>query len=156
MVNTTQNDETPSPSPRVKVDELLAKCHDLLSELEDFQKFLVEQKKEHVVEIRQFRNSVASELKSLERVCFPPPVSDQPDTNRPTARIRRPNRRTHNSHSSLLQPPLLQCRLDRRKSKQRPRSIQQALLLGTACERQERPQRDDENEETFRARGYSR
>ena len=62
--------DPPTPSPVTSVDTLLAKCHELLGELEDFRKFLVEQKKEHTVELRQFRNSVTSELKSLERVCI--------------------------------------------------------------------------------------
>ena len=71
MVNDANYEQTAALQPVAKSDQLLAQCRDLLSELEDFQKFLVEQKKEHVVEIRQFRNSVASELKSLERVCTP-------------------------------------------------------------------------------------
>jgi hypothetical protein len=54
--------------PAINADELLAKCQKLLNELEECHKFLAEQKKDHVVEIRQFRNSVASEFKSLERV----------------------------------------------------------------------------------------
>ena len=50
------------------VEDLLAKCHALLDELEEFRTFLVERKKEHTVELRQFRSSVQSELKSLEKV----------------------------------------------------------------------------------------
>ena len=57
--------------PSITVDELLDKCHALLNELEQFRVFLVERKKEHTIEIRQFRNSVVSELKSLERVFDP-------------------------------------------------------------------------------------
>lgn len=68
MIDDANDDQIAAPQPVVRVDELLAGCHDLLKELEDFQKFLVVQKKEHVVEIRQFRNSVVSELKSLEKV----------------------------------------------------------------------------------------
>lgn len=51
----------------------------MLSELEEFRVFLSEQKKENIVDIRQFHNSVRSELKSLEKVghfphgcCSPP------------------------------------------------------------------------------------
>ena len=53
----------------VLVEDLLKRCRDLLRELEEFKTFLVEQKKENAVELRQFYNSVASELKSLEKVC---------------------------------------------------------------------------------------
>ncbi|MCJ1247738.1 hypothetical protein MMC30_004953 [Trapelia coarctata] len=74
MVN---DNEIAAPQPAFNVDELLAKCHDLLNELEDFQKFLVEQKKEQVVEIRQFRNSVASEIKSLERLSAADPTAER-------------------------------------------------------------------------------
>lgn len=52
----------------VLVEDLLRRCHDLLNELEGFKTFLQEQKKENAVELRQFCNSVASELKSLEKV----------------------------------------------------------------------------------------
>ena len=50
------------------VENLLAKCHTLLNELEEFRTFLAERNKEHTVELRQFRSSVLSELKSLEKV----------------------------------------------------------------------------------------
>ena len=52
----------------VLADDLLTRCHQMLSELEEFKVFLSEQKKEHIVDIRQFHNSVLSELKSLEKV----------------------------------------------------------------------------------------
>ena len=60
-------------TPKVKssvatVEDLLARCHALLNELEEFRTFLAERKKEHTVELRQFRSSVQSELKSLEKV----------------------------------------------------------------------------------------
>lgn len=54
------------------VEDLLKRCHDLLNELEGFKTFLQEQKKEHAVELRQFCNSVASELESLKKVGGPP------------------------------------------------------------------------------------
>jgi len=102
MVDDANDDENTAPQSTVNVNELLAKCHDLLDELEDFQKFLVEQKKEHVVEIRQFRNSVASELKSLERVCITPPNKTISMLTSHPAVGRRPHRRTHNPHPPLL------------------------------------------------------
>ena len=74
MLNKTDLNQGHAPSPAVSVDGLLAQCHDLLKELEQFQAFLVERKKEHTVELRQFRNSVTSELRSLERVCKLPLV----------------------------------------------------------------------------------
>ncbi len=52
----------------VRVEDLLHNCHALLNELEAFRTFLVQRRKEHTVEIRQFRNSVQAELKSLEKV----------------------------------------------------------------------------------------
>ena len=67
----TSNDEVQSSSSAARVDDLLARCHNLLNELEQFQTYLVERKKEHTVELRHFRNSVLSELKSLERVRIP-------------------------------------------------------------------------------------
>lgn len=51
------------------VEDLLQKCQTLLNEVQDFWSFLVQCKKEHTVEIRQFRNSVQSELKSISKVC---------------------------------------------------------------------------------------
>lgn len=63
-VPTIQN----GPYPVISADALLGQCHTLLNELEEFQEFLIEQKKEHTVDLRQFRSSVSSELKSLERV----------------------------------------------------------------------------------------
>lgn len=63
------------------VEDLLQKCHDLLNELEGFKTFLQEQKKENAVELRQFCNSVASELKSLEKVGGPPRSSFTSNTD---------------------------------------------------------------------------
>lgn len=55
-------------SPVVRADALLVECHKLLNELEEFQAFLTEQKKDRSIDLRQFRSSVNSELRSLERV----------------------------------------------------------------------------------------
>ena len=60
-------EELVSPTT-ISVDTLLTRCHVLLNELEQFQTFLIEHKKKHTVELRQFRNAVGSELKSLEKV----------------------------------------------------------------------------------------
>ena len=50
--------------------DLLTKCHQMLSELEEFKVFLSKQKKEHAVDVRQFHSSVLSELKSLEKASY--------------------------------------------------------------------------------------
>lgn len=61
----------PVQTDTVRVEDLLHNCHALLNELEAFQTFLAQHRKEHTVEIRQFRNSVQSELKSLGKVRAP-------------------------------------------------------------------------------------
>lgn len=48
-------------------DQLLQNCHQLLYELEEFEKFLAE-KKDSIVDLKTFHGSVSSELKSLEKV----------------------------------------------------------------------------------------
>lgn len=70
MRDAISEDEEQIQPVTVTVEGLLARCHALLGELEDFRRYLAEHKKEHAVELRQFRNSVTSELKSLERVGF--------------------------------------------------------------------------------------
>jgi len=68
MSDTDGDDARLAHDETVMVEDLVQKCHGLLKELEDFRTFLVQRKKEHTVEIRQFRNSVQSELKSLAKV----------------------------------------------------------------------------------------
>ena len=77
MSSTTNVFDTQAPSLAVSVDLFLEQCHGLLHELEEFQDFLVEQKKEHTVELRQFRNSINSELKSLQKVLIPSSTKKQ-------------------------------------------------------------------------------
>lgn len=67
----TPETQASSADGTLLVEDLLKRCHDLLSELDQFRTFLVESKKLNAVEIRQFHNSVLAELKSLERVCEP-------------------------------------------------------------------------------------
>lgn len=67
MGGTVQTPSVKAPPPE-GAEQLLQKCHHLLSELEELQAFITERKKEHAVDIRQFQNSVRSELKSLEKV----------------------------------------------------------------------------------------
>lgn len=49
-------------------EDLLRQCQVLLSELEEFQQYLVKQKKDSSVELRHFKNSVRTEVNSLEKV----------------------------------------------------------------------------------------
>ena len=69
--NSSNSGQEQRPEGIVIAEELLGQCYQLLSELEEFQTFLTERRKEQIVDIRQFHNSVRSELKSLERVCKP-------------------------------------------------------------------------------------
>ena len=64
----SSSSEVPQSEATLLADQLLQNCHQLLYELEEFQKFLAE-KKDSVVDIRTFHSSVRSELKSLEKVC---------------------------------------------------------------------------------------
>ncbi|KAI4168397.1 MAG: hypothetical protein LQ343_006406 [Gyalolechia ehrenbergii] len=58
-------------------EDLLKGCHELLNELQTFQKYLEEQKREHTVEVKPFRNSITAELKSLERLRTADPELDR-------------------------------------------------------------------------------
>ena len=69
---------TSSPAPNateatpadgtILVEDLIAKCHTLLNELEEFRSFITDRRQEHAVDIRQFHTPVISELKSLQKV----------------------------------------------------------------------------------------
>lgn len=52
-------------------DSLLQQCRVLLNELEEFQQYLVKQKKDNGVELRHFKSSVRTEVNFLEKVCIP-------------------------------------------------------------------------------------
>lgn len=58
-------------------DDLLKGCHELLSELKAFQQYLEDQKRDHTVEVKPFRNSITAELKSLEKLRTADPDSDR-------------------------------------------------------------------------------
>jgi hypothetical protein len=47
---------------------LLEQCRSLLQEIEEFEHYLAEQKKDTKVELRHFKNSVKTELSSLQKV----------------------------------------------------------------------------------------
>jgi hypothetical protein len=48
---------------------LLEQCEIILSEIEIFHSFLVENKADDKVEIRHFRNDVRTEYKAIKKVC---------------------------------------------------------------------------------------
>ena len=48
--------------------DLVQRCHVLLDELEQFQRYLAEQKKSKEVELRHFKTNIKTELKSLQKV----------------------------------------------------------------------------------------
>ncbi|KAL8712102.1 MAG: hypothetical protein Q9220_003536 [cf. Caloplaca sp. 1 TL-2023] len=58
-------------------DELIARCTELLNELEAFQEHLVNYKRSKSVEVKPFRNSVASELKTLGKLRSLDPEADR-------------------------------------------------------------------------------
>ncbi|KAL2048231.1 hypothetical protein N7G274_000142 [Stereocaulon virgatum] len=64
------NGETPSTDGAALAEDLLKRCRSLLTELDDFGAFVLEQKlqQEPAIEIRKFQTSVATELKSLEKL----------------------------------------------------------------------------------------
>ncbi|KAL8705689.1 MAG: hypothetical protein Q9201_001209 [Fulgogasparrea decipioides] len=58
-------------------EDLVRRCRELLTELESFQEYLAEQKPEHEVELKPFRNTVTAELKSLEKLRLADPGSER-------------------------------------------------------------------------------
>ena len=68
------SDSSQNSAATVTVGDLLDKCRDLLSELEQFREYLAERNTEQTVELRPFRNSIQSELRSLERVVTQSPI----------------------------------------------------------------------------------
>ena len=68
MQQDIDSDNGAAHSPPIEVHDLLNRCRALLRELEQFQEFIVKNKKEKEIEVRHFRTSVTAELKSLERV----------------------------------------------------------------------------------------
>lgn len=65
--------------------DLLQRCQTLLSELETFKEYLKSRKQDHQVEIAHFRNTVKSELRTLQRLTSAQEASAQPPrTSKPT------------------------------------------------------------------------
>jgi hypothetical protein len=63
---------TPEP-PTERAEDLVLRSLNLLGELEEFESFLAKKNRRESelgsVELRQFRNSIAAESKSLQKVC---------------------------------------------------------------------------------------
>ena len=64
------NTEATSTEGSALAEDLLARCQTLLNELEDFEKFVIEQRleQEPTVDIHKFQTSVATEHKSLQKL----------------------------------------------------------------------------------------
>ncbi|KAI4261354.1 MAG: hypothetical protein L6R42_003447 [Xanthoria sp. 1 TBL-2021] len=62
---------------RLLVEELVKRCDKLLGELEAYQSYLAQNKQGHNVEVKPFRNSIAAELKSLEKLRSADPEADR-------------------------------------------------------------------------------
>ena len=107
MTLLTVNDDVKTQTSVISADALLTKCHELLDELEKFQAFLLQEKKEHTVQLRQFRNSVIAELKSLEKVCISLSIISSIFLIVFIACSSGPNRGTHYPHSTVFEPSLL-------------------------------------------------
>jgi len=68
--------------------DLLQRCQTLLSELETFKEYLKSRKQDHQVEIAHFRNTVKSELRTLQRLTSAQEASAQPPTtSKPTGSV---------------------------------------------------------------------
>lgn len=118
----TQASSTDGPS--ILVEDLLKKCHGLLDELEQFRTFLTERKQNPKVEIRQFTNSILSELKSLEKVRETFTKPSHKTTDDILALISRSRSGADYTHPALLESTLLLRSLGRRKSQHRSSDVQ--------------------------------
>ena len=63
-----EDDTTVSNEGALLAEDLVRRCKQLLGELEAFQQYLAHSQQGQNVEVKPFRNSVAAELKSLEKV----------------------------------------------------------------------------------------
>lgn len=67
----------PSYDGRRLALDMQAKCRLLLEELEQFQTYLKEQKRERNVEIRTFKGGLQAEMKLIDKVCTFIPVVNE-------------------------------------------------------------------------------
>lgn len=106
-------------------EDLLSKCHTLLRELEEFRNFVVKQElvQEPAVEIRKFRTSVATELKTLQKVYHPRLPSCDPAIDcLPACRVRS-DCRENPSYAPLVQPTVLFCHMGICKGDRKPGNV---------------------------------
>jgi hypothetical protein len=65
---------TMSEPPTVRAEELVLRSQNLLGELEELEDFLTSKNRRESelgsVELRQFKNSITAESKSLQKVCY--------------------------------------------------------------------------------------
>lgn len=52
----------------ITIESLLAKCQNLLDEIQQFRDYLGQHRKDKEVDVRHFQNAILSEQKSLEKV----------------------------------------------------------------------------------------
>jgi hypothetical protein len=81
MTETHTNGHSHAPPPTAS--DLLQRCQTLLNELETFKEYLKSRKQDHQVEIAHFRNTVKSELRTLQRLTSTKTPS-QPSTKGPS------------------------------------------------------------------------
>lgn len=67
-INMTESHTNGHSQAPPTASDLLARCQSLLSELEAFKEYLKSRKQDHQVEIAHFRNTVKSELRTLQRL----------------------------------------------------------------------------------------
>jgi hypothetical protein len=79
MTELHTNGHAPPPT----ASDLLQRCQTLLTELETFKEYLKSRKQDHQVEIAHFRNTVKSELRTLQRLTSAQTPS-QPSTKGPS------------------------------------------------------------------------
>ena len=73
------NTEATSTEGSALAEDLVRRCRILLKELEDFRKFVAEQRleQEHAVDIHKFQTSVATEHKSLQKLADADPTAEK-------------------------------------------------------------------------------
>ena len=106
-------------------EDLLSKCSTLLRELEEFRNFVLKQElvQEPAVEIRKFRTSVATELKTLQKVHHPRVPSCDPAIDcLPACRVRS-DCRENPSYAPLVQPTVLFCHMGICKGDRKPGNV---------------------------------
>ncbi|KAL8816177.1 MAG: hypothetical protein Q9191_008373, partial [Dirinaria sp. TL-2023a] len=76
----------------ITIDSLLARCHNLLDEIQQFRDFLAQHRKDKDVDVRHFQNGILSEQKSLEKF-----VATNPNNERTIHTLRSSNLRFYSA-----------------------------------------------------------